>query len=285
MKALLIVNPAARDGNSEQLKDIQSLFLKRGHKLDMYITTKQNDATKITRKKRKEYHVIIAAGGDGTINEVVNGLATTRTPLGIIPLGTENVLARELHIPLKPLKAAKRILKKRIRAIDVGLVNNRYFTLMAGVGFDAHVASRVEPLLKKVLGSAAYPLTAFRALFEYQANELLIKTKKCQIKGYFCIVGNTKGYGWRIDPAYRAKMDDGKLDVLVFQSKETYNMFRYLIGILLRFHTLFPDVKYFTTDSLEITARKPVVVHVDCETIGTTPVRVSVAPQALRVIC
>ena len=285
MKALLIVNPAARDGNSEQLNDIRALFLKRGHTLDMYTTTRQNDATRITRKKRKKYDVVIAAGGDGTINEVVNGLATTKTPLGIIPLGTENILAQELHLPLKPLKAAKRILKKRIRAIDVGRVNNRYFTLMAGIGFDAHVASRVEPLLKKVLGSAAYPLTAFRALFEYQANELLIKTKKSQIKGYFCIVGNAKGYGWRIDPAYRARLDDGKLDVLVFQSKETYNLFRYLIGILLRFHTLFPDVKYFTTDHVEITAQKPVVVHVDCETIGTTPVKVRIVPQALKVIC
>ncbi|MBI2147441.1 diacylglycerol kinase family lipid kinase [Candidatus Woesearchaeota archaeon] len=287
MKALLILNPAANSGKQDrQLKRIRRMFQRRKHVLDIVETTKPNDATRIAKGRKKAYDVIIAGGGDGTINEVINGLAYSSTPLGIIPLGTENVLAQELRIPRNPVKAARRILRCRERCLDLGRANKRYFILMTGIGFDAHVASSVDPLLKKALGSTAYPLTAIKSLFEYDSHEVFVQLDKNTLtRGYFVMVGNSKGYGGRIDPAYNAKLDDGLLDVLVFKSKHTFNMLRYYFGFIFRLHTLFPDVEYRTAKEIRITSKKPVIVHTDCEILGTTPVTITVCPKALRIFC
>ena len=128
-KVLIIANPTAGSGKGKMhIKSIESFFVRKKIQADIYMTTKPQEATLIA-KKGGNYDCIIAAGGDGTINEVVNGIAKTKMPLGIIPLGTENVLASALKIPTHPLKACENILKNNPKIIDLGLAKNRYFIL------------------------------------------------------------------------------------------------------------------------------------------------------------
>src|SRR3989338_8602348 len=157
-RILLIYNPHACSGKSiVHLPDILELFKHHGVQIDVQETNAQGDAIQIAHHARSKYPLIVAVGGDGTINEVINGVVGSKKQpiLGIIQLGTENVLAQELGIPLDPAEACERILKGTARSLDLGKATiknkKRYFIITAGVGFDAHVANSINPALKKLL--------------------------------------------------------------------------------------------------------------------------------------
>lgn len=290
MRYLLVINPQAGSGRRKAdriLSTINTFFRKRGHGVTITRTRKRGDAIQLTRRYRKSHDVIIACGGDGTINEVVNGLAGSSKPLGIIPLGTENVLARFLGIPSGIEEACARILRGRTWTIDLGKTNGRYFLLWTGIGFDAHVASKVElePLLKKFIGSIAYPLTAIKEAFSYEPARLTARIGKRRYTGYYIIVSNCRYYGARIPMAYRAQLDDGLLDVCIFPSPQIYGALRYLASATLWKKDIFRDARYIKTTRLRVTADKPTLVHTDCEIIGTTPVDITIKKKALRIIC
>ena len=157
MRYLLVINPLAGDGKARGLiTKISAFFHLHGHDMTIAQTQKRGDGIRLTKRHQNKHDVVIACGGDGTINEVINGLIGTKKPLAIIPLGTENVFARYLKIPSDVEKACQRIVNGKHRVIDLGKANGRHFILMTGIGFDAHVASKVEPLLKKLFGSIAY---------------------------------------------------------------------------------------------------------------------------------
>lgn len=294
---LLIINPHACSGrNSQRMKEITDFFAYRKKSLDVAPTQSTRHATELAKKARKKYKIVIAAGGDGTINEVINGLAGGTARLGIIPIGTENVLAYELGVPTTILNACDVILAGRTKTIDLGLANKRYFVLMAGIGFDAQVASQVRPELKKMLGSMAYPLTGLGTLFRYKPQKLFIKldNQVMERTGYFVVVGNAKYYGRvislktftrRSQVTPYADISDGYLDVCIFKNTDLVSMFRYVLEASIGNITTIPHIEYFKAKHIHIrSGKEPVLAHVDCEVIGTTPQDISVAPQVLKVI-
>jgi diacylglycerol kinase (ATP) len=165
-KYALIINPAARSGKSkEALPKIRNYFLKNKLNLTIFPTTKKGDAVKLAfEAAKKRYDVIIAGGGDGTINEVVNGIAGTPSALGIIPLGTTNVLAMELKIPFEAVEACKIITTHKALGFDIGNVNGRYFLSWVGIGLHSHMIKDTEdaPILKQLFGKIAYPITGLK---------------------------------------------------------------------------------------------------------------------------
>ncbi|HIE64538.1 MAG: diacylglycerol kinase family protein [Nitrospira sp.] len=179
-KVLFIINPAA--GSSQKRNKIKGILdhLKRfsGY-LDVFYTNSSLDATRLVNKKRGEgWSLLLCAGGDGTINEVVNGLLAeengplpeTLPPIGIIPTGTGNGLVREIGLPLDPMRAYQTILEGKPQAIFPAKVNQRYFILMAGAGFDAFVTDWVESrtgFFRKIPKLLTYFLFGFAAIFKY----------------------------------------------------------------------------------------------------------------------
>lgn len=161
--ALLIVNPAAGSARQRRLAHALKLLEAGGCRIAVRATAARGDAEAFARNALAQggYRAVIAAGGDGTINEVVNGLAGGRLPLGILPLGTANVLALELGLR-RMRQAVAALCRHEPRDIVLGRCNDRYFTLMAGAGFDARVVAQLDPAEKKRLGRAAYGLQAFR---------------------------------------------------------------------------------------------------------------------------
>jgi diacylglycerol kinase (ATP) len=287
-RAYLIINPSSGTWLRRVDVDVvRGRMATRGISLSVRETQGPEDATRAAREAAgKGFDVVIAAGGDGTINEVANGLAGTRVPLGILPQGTENVLAQEFSIPLDVSHALDVVLEGHTVTVDLGLVKGRYFLLMAGIGIDAQIASEVDPLMKKIFGSAAYPLTALQTVVTFEPSEMEIRIDGAREPrlGYFVIVGNSRNYaaGFKVTPL--ARLDDGKLDVCIFKRSGIADLLRYVVATAQLRQMDLADVEYVQAETLEIRSEKKIPVHADCEIVGTTPVDIRCVPAALRLV-
>ena len=209
----IIVNPAARGAKAS----IQRL--KRLTRNVVIRTTKgPGDAEAQTeRAVAQGYGTIVAAGGDGTINEVVNGIGSAPVALGILPMGTVNVIAMELGIPFDLVAAWKVIRAGKIRLIDEASANGHLFIQMAGVGLDAQIVERNSRQIKKVLGPLSYLLTATQVAAEKPPRLRVVSEGRPTVEGSFVLVGNGKLYGGPFSLFKEADMQDGLLDVCVFR--------------------------------------------------------------------
>ncbi len=261
------------------------------HKIEFkYSLTKSpGDATTLAKKAIKEkYDIVFAAGGDGTINEVINGIIDSpNTILGIIPLGTINIFSMELNIPIHPLRALNLLANGVIKKIDVGKVNDRYFGLMAGCGFDSYAIYRVNLKLKKYLGSVAYVISGIYSAFKYKPKKIIIDIDNNRINeiGYFVVIENTGSYGGKFKIAPYADYNDGLLDVCVFKRYGFMDVMRYFVGVALSKHMNYPDVRYYQCQNIKLHSDENVLLHVDGELIGSLPALVSVEKEKLNVLC
>lgn len=217
---LLIVNPVSGGGRSRDLVEkAVKYFRKKGDHIVVERTRGPGDGTKIARDWGPFYDVVIGAGGDGTIHEVVGGLAGTSIPLGILPFGTGNVFAREMGLP-RGLKALCRVIRRgKVRSIDLGLADGRPFLLMASVGLDAYaLAKMVGPAAKRLWGMAAYLWAGLGALTRYRHPWVDVEFDDGSTdRGTFVLVSNTRLYGAFFVLQPEASPVDGMLDVFVFR--------------------------------------------------------------------
>ena len=218
MQILLIMNPTAGQEwkriGIEPARVITDYFTKQHHKIDVIDTQAKGDATNVARKAVDDgYDMVIAAGGDGTVNEVVNGLVGSDVIFSCIPIGTENVLAKEMGIPFNIQKACEHISEAEIKRVDVGKLKDRYFLSFAGVGLDAHAVSEVPSKLKEHLGSLAFFITGLRMAWKYRKASpeatIILDDKKEIVVFWLIIVGNICTYGWKVRVTPMASMDDG----------------------------------------------------------------------------
>lgn len=300
MKYTLIINPCS--GNKDCnliLHKIQNFF--KGD-IDVKITEKNGDAAVFAKNSKAD--VIIVAGGDGTINEVINGLMnkkliqTLKKPkntkkttshnlprLAIIPIGTSNMVARAFNLPKSIDKAITVIQHNRRKDLDIGMANNRYFAIACGVGIDAEMYKNVEPKIKKMFGEVAYPLSLLKSIFNYKPKLLQVNVNGNKYSGYYVLVCNIAKFQNLFQIIPDSKDDDGFFDVLILQKKELSDLLRYLFGIATTQVYKFKDVVCVKANSLEITSEEPVIAHADAEIIGETPIKVKMYKKAIEVIC
>ena len=289
MKTKLIANPKAGQGRAGRLlPQILKRLKEIGQDVDMATTGKQGDGIRLAKEAVEQgYKLIIAGGGDGTLNEVINGMVSSEATMGVIPLGTVNVFCQETGIGLDSLAACEVIKEGVARRIDLGLAGSRYFILCAGIGFDAHVISELEPEFKRIMEAMAYPLSGIKSLFSWKPTKMFIQIDDQPIKrnGFLVVIGNISSYtGPGISVTPLASLDDGWLDLCIFKKRTVFDILRYIIGIIARRHTEFPDIEYFKTKRVHIEAEEPVLVHTDCEVIGRVPMEFRVAKKALSMI-
>jgi diacylglycerol kinase (ATP) len=234
-----------------------------------------------------EFDLVVAVGGDGTINEVLNGLED-HTPLGIIPLGTANVLARELDIPIDDLDAACDMLRTCApHPIDLGRCNDRRFCLMAGIGFDAEAVKEVPPSIKDLIGAPAYVLSALRALTtlpETIRYRLTLPGRRIRARALMLVVANAGSYAGTLRIAPLASIDDGYLDVCLFRERSKLAFLGQLVRVLMRRHLTDPHFQYFRAREMRIDCRPRAAVQLDGDYFGRTPVTIRVEPAAVRVV-
>lgn len=258
-----------------------------GIHVETVVTQNAANAYKIAQQcAENKYDLVIAAGGDGTINAVINGIACSETALGIIPLGTINVLALLMNIPGELRAACQIIGRGKIRTIDLGKANGRYFSSLLGVGFDAYTIHVVNSKLRRIIGGAAYIITGIFNLIRYQFRTIRLTIDNQQIKrsGYLVVVGNGKYYSANMVISPQAKMDDGYLDVVIFKSHNFFRLITYFWKLRTGNLTDLPDVEYHQGKHISITREGNHFIHVDGEFSGHTPVDITICTSALKVV-
>ena len=287
-RLLAIRNPHSGGGYKRDLPLILAALRGLGYEVDERQTQAEGDGTRLARAGVDEgFDLVCAIGGDGTVNEAINGLAGTGVPLAIIPTGTVNVLAMELGIPLDPPDAVQLLEAGTVSWIDLGLAGERYFGLMAGVGIDAAVVASLSPTMKKAFKEAAFAVQGFANYLTKDEPRIRVTCEERSVEGYFAVFGNASNYGGGFGITPLADMRDGLLDVCVLKDKSFLSTVSYWTAALINAHLKHPKVEYFRTETAEVVtvdADKEVLVQTDGEMAGRLPLTCSVVPRALRVV-
>jgi diacylglycerol kinase (ATP) len=280
---LIILNPAA---DSERALRKQARVESLARDCVVCATTYTGEAEDLARRGVAEgFEKIVAAGGDGTINEVVNGLAGTNAMLGLLPIGTMNVFATELGLPVNNLELCWEIVNgDSIRAVDLPKANQKFFVQLAGVGLDAQVVKETSSNLKKNFGPLSYLISAVQ-IAARKPPKLFIQSEDASIdEGSFVLVGNGRLYGGPFPFFKHAALDDGLLDVIVFKRLGYLEIIKYLQDVIFSSEIRVPEIEYFQTRQLRVESDQSVPVELDGELVGNCPVEFSVRDRSLRVL-
>ncbi|MCS1352043.1 YegS/Rv2252/BmrU family lipid kinase [Mechercharimyces sp. CAU 1602] len=291
-RARLIYNPSAgREAVERKLSAILNKLEECGLQTSCHATTGRWDAAEAAKQAGENgYDVVIAAGGDGTIHEVINGLSVLdqRPQLGIIPGGTSNDFARALGLPRDLLQATEVLGKGSGKKVDIGKVNGRYFLNVAAAGSLTEITYEVPSRLKTVLGQAAYyakGLERLSKLVEPFPVELKTASHSYEEELILLIVANSPAIGGFPRLAPQATMTDGKLDVLGVRKCGLPDLI-HLISLLLKGeHPQDSHVLYFQTDRVEVHSSSEMQLNVDGEWGGTVSGTFEVFPHHLELIC
>ena len=294
-KATLISNPktgryVSRRRQLRPIQDVASRLQSLGIAVDLQLTSGPGEATEIAaRAVRNGSSDVIVAGGDGTINEAIQGLAGTAARLAIIPRGTANVLARELGLPLDDDKAAAVVAQGKSRTIYLGLVvdevtnESRQFVLMAGIGLDASVVGGVQPSLKKRIGKGAFWLSGLSHLANWNPTPFTLEIDGNKYTATFAAIGKAAKYGGDLAITPGARLDEREFEICII------NTMSRLCYLNLLSHAMRegmprdnPEVRFVKAASVK--AYGDAQVQIDGELIGRLPMRFEIAPHSLEVI-
>ena len=292
MRRLVICNPRARRIRGRPAVDwVAARLREAGLETEVVAPEDRAGTEQAAREAAAQgYDQVVAAGGDGTINAVASGLAYSDVPLGVLPLGTGNVLAHNLGVATLPAALAALRGGRRLQ-VDLGWISDRYFVALAGVGFDALVVQRVAADWQHVLGRHAFVLEGLigRCLNEPHQFRLVSEGQepfRYEGPAWSALVCNCPGFTWDLPLARRAEMSDGELDLILFRHVAAWQFFARLGERLLTVAQVgdLPGVTCHRLTNLEVEVRPDWGWEVDGEWGGATPARLEVRPQALAVV-
>lgn len=293
MRTCVIFNPAARGNKARHFR--RHLDGMAGD-CAFKATAGAGDARRLASESVVEgFESIVAVGGDGTVNEVLNGIGDVpngfeRARLGVLPLGTVNVFARELDIPLRLERAWNVLRQGNEIKIDLpcveftadGKKERRYFAQLAGAGLDARAIELVSWKLKKKAGPFAYVVAGLQALAERQV-PTTVRANGKTLTGELVLIGNGQFYGGSIAVFPRADLDDGLLEVCVLPQMNLLSLLRCAPAFLMSRKLSEKVVKRITAPSFELTSETPVAFELDGEWVGRLPATFSIERKKLRV--
>jgi diacylglycerol kinase (ATP) len=297
MRSKLIVNPTSGPWDvRRELPAVLNHLENHGWGTTLHHTERPGEATELAQQARDQgLDAVFVVGGDGTINEVINGLAESPTALGVLPGGTGNVWAKELGLPtrsprhLLPLvDAVKTLVPGATRRIDLGRVNDRFFLQWTGLGLDAEVTYAMEPRTRRQrrLGALAYVVAGVTAAATMAGtrSRIWIDEELIYRRSILIVISNSQLYGGRVRIAIDARLDDGFLDVDVFAGTGFGSAIRTALGVITGLHVHDPRHSCYQGSAIRIETDKPMAIHVDGEPLGYTPLECKVVPRALTVL-
>ncbi len=297
MRCKLIVNPHSGPWDVRpELAAVLNHLDNRGWKASLHNTEQPGEATALARQAVHENaDAVLVVGGDGTINEVVNGLAESPVALGVLPGGTGNVWAKALGLPTRSplhlmplLDSVRALVPGTTRRIDLGKANGRYFLQWTGLGLDAEVTYAMEPRTRRQrrLGIVAY-LAAGVATAAHMAGtrtRIWIDDQRVYRRSILVVVSNSRVYSAGLTMATDARLDDGLLDVDVFAGTGFGDSMRTALGVITGLHVRDPRHSVYRGRTIQVESDRPLAVHVDGEPFGTTPLHCQVVPKGLTVL-
>jgi len=287
---VLISNPIAYKASSDKVAKASYYLQSKGYTVEVLFTEKKGDAEVFAKKAvEKSPSIIITAGGDGTFNEVINGMAGSEIPMAILPLGTTNVLAKELGVPETVKGSMDIAIKGTPRVVSLGMItlqqgspNARYFCMMAGIGFDAMTVLGLNRTFKKISGKGAHIYSGMKVLSRFHPAELTFAIGEKSYKGYSAIIGNGAKYGGHFKITPDARLTDPNLFICIFKGRKRLDIFRYVMGVLTKSHLRFKDIEYLMAQKIQVDGS--VHVQVDGDYLGMTPAVIETAPETVRLV-
>lgn len=290
VKTFIICNPVAGGGANRK---VLAAKLQDALRAEVHLTKKKGDATRLARNAvSKGFDYIIAAGGDGTLNEVVNGIAAAadRVQIGLLPMGTGNDFARTLNLPSSVDDNIDILLSQRTMAIDLVRLQNdriRYFVNMSAGGFSGLVNEKLTPAIKRTWGPLAYVRSAAAALPElhgYRTKIVIDDTERLAIDLYNVIIGNGRFVGGGLPLAPNANPSDGLLDVILIPKSSKTEMVLLATQILLGKHRSSDAIVFRRARKISIRSKPGMWFNADGEVVGNEPAVFQVIPRALHFV-
>ena len=281
---LVILNPRA--GSFDTARDCQERVESVVGGWPIRVTSQPGEAEKLTKRAVEEgFRRIVAAGGDGTVNQVANGIGVSNAVLGILPIGTVNVFAMELGLPSNDLQLCRDVIEARnIRLVDLPSANEKYFVQLGGVGLDAQAVKETSFAFKRSLGPLSYLISAAQIAARQPPNLFIESENAPAREGSFVLIGNGRLYGGPFPFFKQAVIDDGLLDVVVFKRLGYLEIIKYLHDVVFSSDIRVPEIEYFKTRRLRVSSEQDVPVELDGELAGNCPVDFQMHEKALRVL-
>jgi YegS/Rv2252/BmrU family lipid kinase len=287
----VVFNPTAGGCRRARLDQTLKLLRASGCEVAVQATAARGDAETIARafgRPPRAQDLLVIAGGDGTINEAVNGLLSAggdgASRLALVPLGTANVLANEIGLATAPAAVARTIARGAALRAYVGVANGRCFTAMAGAGFDAHVVANVSPRLKRLLGKGAYVMESLRQLWRFPFPRYRVTVDGQTYDAASVIVAKGHFYGGRYICAADARLDQPEFHVCLFERGGRWNAIRYALALALGRLPRLSDFRIERGRTVTIDGPAGDPLQGDGDVIAHLPVRIEIAPQPLHLI-
>lgn len=297
MKLLIIGNPIAGGGKARpRIEELVRRLTAAGHQVEARLTTKAGDAKLWAGQVPADVDRLIVAGGDGTLNEVLNGLVDPgRTPIVQMPVGTANVLVRELKLPWRPEGVAKLVEAGRVMRVDLcearGLLKGdhdgpwRRFLVVMSSGFDSMVIEDIHNTRKGKLGFFGYMRPIMRTMWRYSAPKICVRVDGGEeIEGAMVVIANASNYAGLFCVADKACMDSGVLDVCVLPHGSVPSLMWYAFAAWRRKLSRVPGVRCVQGTHVTIGCDAELPVELDGEWFGVTPVEVRLTPRVVPIV-
>ncbi len=286
---LIVFNPVAGRRRANLLWRVLDVLVANGVRLDLAETYRAGHAEALAREAAgRGEKIIVAAGGDGTIAEVANGLIGSDARLGVIPLGTANVLAHELGLPFAPKSVAAALAFGRTRTLWPGQANGRdgarLFVQMLGVGFDAQVVHNMPFLLKKLFGKGAYVMQSMRELVRYEFPSIRLRIDNIETEAASVIISKGRLYGGKFRLAADAVPGDPGFSVVLFDRSGPYSTMMYGTALPLNLLGRAPGVRHIRARRIDFIQNGAVPAQTDGDSAGFAPLWVSDAAGSIQVI-
>ena len=286
-RILIILNPAAgrRRSAERRLRRFIAALERQGCNVVLRLAgSRLGDAERLAREAKADFDAIVAAGGDGTLNAVVNGLTGNATPIGVLPLGTVNVLAREIGLPRRPEELASMIVSGTARPVWPGRVGDRAFLMMASVGSDSEIVARVHPRLKARAGRLAFAWAMLIRLWRYRACELVVRADGIEHRAAGLIAAKGRFYAGPFVVAPDARLAEPAFELVLFRRASRLAVLRYAAALFLGRIPRLNDVTILRARAATVTGDGAVPVQADGEIVGQLPVTIEIADQPLFLI-
>ena len=285
-KILIIHNPNAGRRGRKKIMAVLDGIKKNQISIELIMTEYAGHGIELAKQycSSNNIDMIVAAGGDGTINEVINGLYGSNMPLGIIPLGTVNILAKEIGLKNTTAHIVDTIVRFHCQKIYIAKINESYFALMASVGLDALSVQNVNLKLKKYLGEFAYFISFIKQLIISNDTEYQVTIDG---KGHTCfgaIVSNGKYYAGKYICAPRSDIKDDKLYVVLMKNKGRFNLLRYFVAIITNRVDALHDMELYPAKSISIACAIAAPIQVDGDNFGDLPVQISISKKTISLV-
>jgi len=282
-KIAIIFNPNAGTAKKKRLEKIIKK-LEISNQVNLFETTKPNDATEIAKKECENFEIIVAAGGDGTINEVINGIKDD-TKLGIIPIGTANILAIEAGIKNDVDSICKSIENGTTKQIFISNINNKKFFLMAGMGYDGDIVHNMKPFLKKIFGKVMFGYLGFIEFLKMKKYEIIVETEEEKFSGNWVLVSKAQHYAGPYKITKSTSIFNDSIVCYIFKDLNRFS-FLYYIFLILFYGDLSRSKKIKTLSSrkIKISSNEKVNIQCDGEKYGTLPIEISFKSEPINLL-